>query len=388
MGFLKEKAHTEITDELDHLLLSSDVPVDRNITQVRKIINLIKSESRYEYRENQTEAARVIRKKLKHGDSQIILNTMALLDLFIMNGIKFGAIYNNAKLLDRLSMISLKEISDDQVNTYYEPKVIEAVRNYVLNWYDYIERNGLSDIRSYKGIISIAERIQKGIERAEEKLKKTAQSLKSSSSVRPGRYTGTDEDDYFNDDNGFSRSSKNSRQTSTRNEGGKNYELHARKSSTPTSRNQRRSRGSIDKSKIPIVISDAISASVVLNNSLTMVSDDSFSRDYPEVENAFNKARSIRRKILQYLQLVTDEKYLGELIHANDQLVNALEKYDKKNGEFEKDEPEEDLESSEEGMSMFMSSDDESLVNKNHILGNRPRGISVASNPFGDGHTF
>ncbi|GMF94381.1 unnamed protein product [[Candida] boidinii] len=47
-----------------------------------------------------------------------------------------------------------------------------------------------------------------------------------------------------------------------------------------------------------------------------------------KANDQFDKCRAIRRKVLRYLQLVDKEEFLGPLLHANDQLVTALKKYE------------------------------------------------------------
>ena len=44
----------------------------------------------------------------------------------------------------------------------------------------------------------------------------------------------------------------------------------------------------------------------------------------PDVLKQFETCKLLRRKILRYIQFVESEQWLGSLIHANDELVNAL----------------------------------------------------------------
>ncbi len=66
-------------------------------------------------------------------------------------------------------------------------------------------------------------------------------------------------------------------------------------------------------------------ASTNLMNALKLVNRESkrVSED-PEVLNRFETCKVLRRQILRYIQNVESEQYLGSLIHANEELVNAL----------------------------------------------------------------
>ena len=66
-------------------------------------------------------------------------------------------------------------------------------------------------------------------------------------------------------------------------------------------------------------------ASTNLMNALKLVNRERkrVSED-PEVLKQFDTCKSLRRQILRYIQFVESEQWLGGLIHANEELVNAL----------------------------------------------------------------
>lgn len=77
------------------------------------------------------------------------------------------------------------------------------------------------------------------------------------------------------------------------------------------------------------IISDAINSSTILKNSLDLLDrkHGELSMDNDKCRINFDKCRQIRRKVLRYLQLVTEGEFLGLLISANESLVEALNKY-------------------------------------------------------------
>ena len=72
-------------------------------------------------------------------------------------------------------------------------------------------------------------------------------------------------------------------------------------------------------------IAGASVASTNLTNALKLVNREQrrVSED-PEVMKRFEVCKSLRRQILRYIQFVESDDYLGGLIHANDELINAL----------------------------------------------------------------
>ncbi|KIW73852.1 hypothetical protein PV04_01939 [Phialophora macrospora] len=83
----------------------------------------------------------------------------------------------------------------------------------------------------------------------------------------------------------------------------------------------------LEKEKPNILQSIAASsvASTGLNNALRLVNRESERvSDNPEVMKRFETCKQLRRQILRYIQFVETEEFLGGLIHANEELVNAL----------------------------------------------------------------
>ena len=51
--------------------------------------------------------------------------------------------------------------------------------------------------------------------------------------------------------------------------------------------------------------------------------------DSPKVQENLDKAKAARRPVIRYIQLVTDEEYVGTLLDANEKIVEAIQLYDR-----------------------------------------------------------
>lgn len=81
--------------------------------------------------------------------------------------------------------------------------------------------------------------------------------------------------------------------------------------------------------EIEKIISQAGTNATILKNELASLNrgNGELAVDNDRCSLNFEKCRQIRRKVLRYLQVVNEGHYLGLLIHANDELVDALQMY-------------------------------------------------------------
>lgn len=77
------------------------------------------------------------------------------------------------------------------------------------------------------------------------------------------------------------------------------------------------------------ILSEATASATILRNELESLNRKrgELAIDNDRCTINFDKCRQIRRKVLRYLQLISEGQFLGLLIHANDELVEALQKY-------------------------------------------------------------
>ncbi|CCE63461.1 hypothetical protein TPHA_0E03720 [Tetrapisispora phaffii CBS 4417] len=84
--------------------------------------------------------------------------------------------------------------------------------------------------------------------------------------------------------------------------------------------------------KIRLLVGDSLSTSIALKNRLLQLRPGQTSVDDKDSTDLFVKCRELRRAVLKYIQFVQEGELLGSLVHANDELVNSLKKYDELSG--------------------------------------------------------
>ena len=272
-----------------------------------------------------TEVARALRKKLKYGSVHRQLRALTILDGLLQNG---GSrmqrtILSDGPLLERLRMAAVDSLSD--------PDIREKCKALFSQW--------VASSREHPGL--------EGAKSLYNQLPKKAQAppqqrREQSRVLRENEEEARREDD-FDDDDTTIRSRTNSVATNTAAE-----PSLLRKASIPspasiplTPSSTFGTRGKVKKEKKskskssfnlshekPQILSSIASSSVAstnLLNALKLVNRENHrvSAD-PEVMSRFETCKGLRRQILRYIQHVETEELLGGLIHANEELVEAL----------------------------------------------------------------
>ncbi|SCV02938.1 LANO_0G01156g1_1 [Lachancea nothofagi CBS 11611] len=290
MGFLTDHQHTSITDTIDRVVSSENFTLE---VELASLIQQIRSgKGDYAYSNNQGEAARCLRKKLKYGDRIQQSRALELLNLFVSQRIKFPEVYNDAKLLDRLKVIALQSNTDGR-GVRYHPKIVKKCIAYILGWYEMIEEQGPS--HSYDGLYELGRKVR----------------TKYTTKARTGAKRRTT---FMNDEADASFMSPDERY---------GIPLIDMQEEGP---------------RIRLLISDSLASAISLKNTLKTLPSSMQSTNSEEATAKFVQARAVRRKVLRYLQLVTEGEFLGSLIHANEELVKALADYDKLSGEISDEE--------------------------------------------------
>ncbi|CCK69160.1 Lsb5p KNAG_0C00460 [Huiozyma naganishii CBS 8797] len=318
MGFWSSHQHSAITDTVDRIVSSQKYPLE---VELDNLVNLIRESSDYEYTMNQEECAIVLRKKLKYGNKVQQSRSLDLLDLFISQGLKFGTMYNDEKLLDRLDVIANNKDTNGK-GVVYNKKIISKAVKYIMDWNAYIVDMGAESSRTYEGIVRLKDTLGTG-----------------SSSSRSKRTPDIDRQRLNKGGPDMDRDRQRSRRRANqrRHRGGSNFMDDVADDSVfraPQDPDSLYRIPQIDLKKhapkIKMVISDALAAAVSLDNALMVLPENKNALTDKDTTSKFIQARAIRRKVLRYLQLVTEGEFLGSLIHANDELVKALTKYDER----------------------------------------------------------
>lgn len=285
-----------------------------------------------------TEAARAIRKKIKYGDSvKVQLRALSVLELLVLNsGPKIGpTIARDDKLNDVLKGI-INGGGRTGAGVGYHSEVQRKVKALALGW-----KSELQDMNDYKPLATLWKAIpgarQKTHSRSvsenvfESELDSqpkspTPSSLNKVPPPRPAKPTM-----HASLDKPKTKSKKKKRR---RTRGGIRY---ADEEYQIPQINYK-----IEAPRIRTVIADCHTHTTTLNNYLITLPAGASPLEDKKCSIEFEKCRSIRRKVLRYLQyvgagdgagkkpevLAMDEEFLGSLIVANEQLVECFKKFD------------------------------------------------------------
>ncbi|WVR07700.1 hypothetical protein IAU60_004742 [Kwoniella sp. DSM 27419] len=85
-----------------------------------------------------------------------------------------------------------------------------------------------------------------------------------------------------------------------------------------------------EKPQIMVAVANAIQCANNLVNSCRHI-DRSVENvlENPKVQDNLDKAKNARRAIIRYIQVVTDEEFVGTLLEANEKIVEAIQLYDR-----------------------------------------------------------
>lgn len=85
-----------------------------------------------------------------------------------------------------------------------------------------------------------------------------------------------------------------------------------------------------EKPKIQQTLAESSSAATNLMNALQLINwETELSTENRKATEYFNKCRKLRKQVLRYIHGIESEEFIGSLIHANEELIQALQKYDK-----------------------------------------------------------
>lgn len=304
-----------------------------------------------------TEAARAIRKKIKYGESvNEQLRSLALLEMLVLNaGPSIGPVLaSDDKLLDVLRGV-VNGSGKTFLGAAYDIDVQKKAQEMAIGW-----KLELNDMDGYKYMASLWKAIPG----------KKARTHSRSASGRHSRTASASHDVFesLEDSPAIRVSSPNilkspppPRPTSQSPYTPRRTEkvlVKASKRRPDGSKRRRRRKGGVhyadeeyripqinykvEAPKIRTVIADSLTYSTALTNTLTRLPSGVSPLDDEKALSEFDKCRSVRRKVLRYLQFVgagdetakskdvvaMDEEFLGSLIHANEQLVEIFRRFD------------------------------------------------------------
>ena len=289
-----------------------------------------------------SEAARAIRKKIKYGESvKVQLKALSVLELLVLNsGPKIGpTIARDDKLHDVLKGI-INGSGKTGSGTSYHVDVQRKVRGLARGW-----KSELADMSDYKPLATLWKAIP-GVKHGRTHSRNTSENVfgseiddqpkspraPSHKKVPPPRPAKSSPYSATNEDPKNTKGKKKKRRRKTRGVRYADEEYQIPQINY-----------SVESPRIRTVIADCHTHTTTLNNLLMSFPSGMSPLDDEKCSSEFDKCRSIRRKVLRYLQyvgagdtttksdevLAMDEEFLGSLIVANEQLVDAFKNFDK-----------------------------------------------------------
>lgn len=321
MGLFKSHPSTAVTEIINGCCSRGEIDDDFLLeSQLSSLIDAIKSQNDF-VEPGAVEAARALRKKMKYGDVKEQIIALKLLDLLVINGVRakfMQPLFNDEKLLDRLEFyVNDKQNFSSGTTASYgragEPNfqikhraVCKLAKNLMAQWYD-----EFNDFESMRNFNQIFERNIKKKSLAYNDFEEGTTSYRSRINDEVPDYMNDEADMDFEFDTFESNKPKT------------NAELD-RKFKIPKINYEK------EAPKILQLIAEANIMATNLMNILNSLEKDELSIHSIRANDAFDQCRSIRRKVLRYLQLVQKEELLGPLLKCNDDLVASLQKYEAK----------------------------------------------------------
>ncbi|CDO92714.1 unnamed protein product [Kluyveromyces dobzhanskii CBS 2104] len=332
MGLFTDHPYTSVTETINKVIISDNATLELELGTILQLIRTGDVDT------NQVEAARAIRKRLKHGDLYQQSKALDLLNLFVSQLIHLPTFYSDIRLTKVLLDMS-------SGSGKYSKQISRKCTCYLISWYQYLKAHEeVSGFESLYSVCDLANRNQlsrkKDMDRAYRKKKKPMPRFLSDTAdqrsvIADERY-GIPRIDLVKE--------------------------------TP---------------KIKLLISDSLETSVSLSNALLALPTNTKSTESELCTVKFVQARALRRKVLRYLQLVTAGELLGALLHANEELVSALMSFDQlaEQGEMASlNEQESDEEEEEEEEEESDASDPGMLPSYDY----QPESSTQANDPFSD----
>ncbi|KAF8516706.1 hypothetical protein BU17DRAFT_50693 [Hysterangium stoloniferum] len=300
-AFNREKPHSSITDWID-ILTSSRYEVEAydGIPEVVDSINL--------QAEGTAEASRAIRKKLKHGDVHHQLRALVILKALVENcGQRFQSSFADDRLTDAIKQLAIDPTGD--------PAVKKKVLIVLASW-----KRQFQDDPKMKLVASLFDQCRPTTHR--KSAEHSAQPVVSEEYAARER-----EREREREERGAAKREKEAAKIRARRE---KEEERQRKSKDARRPKRKPFNFEQEKPQVLATIASASHASSNLVNALMLVNRELEPVETnARVQECLTAAKTVRKQIVRYIQLVEDEELIGTLLETNERIIHALEMYDK-----------------------------------------------------------
>ncbi|KAL6714473.1 hypothetical protein ACLMJK_007897 [Lecanora helva] len=300
------KPYTAITVQIDRLT-SPQYEAD-DMSGIVDLIEVIRLQTG-----GPTEAARAIRKKLKYGSVDQQLRALTVLDGLIENaGPRFQRGFADEPLLERLRVCATDSLSDLEV----KDKCQILFRQWAVAY---------QSTPGMERIVALQKQLPKRKRPVTQAQSKVIQETEREANEDP---FGNEDEEVVS-----KGSSSGRRMSSPPASSASGPNLHTtpkmpKKSKLDKSSKKNKHRAfNLEKEKPEILqaIASSSVASTNLMNALKLLNREHIRvSEHTETVNRFETCKALRRQVLRYIHHVESEQWLGSLINANDDLVDAL----------------------------------------------------------------
>ncbi|KAF8578993.1 hypothetical protein K439DRAFT_1416586 [Ramaria rubella] len=307
-AFNREKPHSSITEWIE-ILTSTKYEVEAydGIPEIVDSINL--------QAEGTVEASRAIRKKLKHGNTHHQLRALVILKALVENcGPKFQSSFANDRLTDAIKQLSSDPSTDPQVKKKLLVVLASWKRQFqddskmklVASLYDQCRPVQRKSADYGPGAASLEEYVVKEKEKEKEREKEREREREEREAAR--------------------------REKEEAKRRAKREKEEEREKKSRDSKKPKRKPFNFEEEK-PQVLGSIVTASQAssnLVNALMLVNRKLEPiQANTRVQECLVAAKTIRKQVVRYIQLVEDGELIGTLLETNERIIQALEMYDK-----------------------------------------------------------
>lgn len=314
MGLFSKHQYTDVTSIIDDCCKSHgtyDEGDDYMESKIDDLLDAIRKQTDF-VEPGPVEAARALRKKLKYGTIDEQYNGLLLLDMIVAASCDMKSMkpfFNDDKIIDRLIFFFTAGEGQPQF-TYDSGRIDPSASKPKKKLVDLSLKLGALWYREYQDCPNMDRILDSYRKALDAKERKESRQSKRRQQVP----------DFMNDDADMDyvfESYDEPNRPKTNAELDKKYKI-------PKINYEK------EGPKILQLIAQANILSTNLLNTLNSLTKDELSIHSIKANEGFDECRSIRRKVLRYLQLVQREELLGPLLKCNDDLVTALKKYEER----------------------------------------------------------
>ncbi|RPA96841.1 hypothetical protein L873DRAFT_1791423 [Choiromyces venosus 120613-1] len=290
--------------------LTSEEYEENDVSGIPELIEAVKLQE-----SGPSEASRAIRKKLKYGNVHRQLRALTILDALIGNaGVRFQRAFADEPLLERLRIAATDTMTDPDVKAKLKVLFGQWAREY-------------KDTQGLTGIANLYKQLPQ-----RKRARPQPQVLRETS---PDHERATSPD---NQASGSSRVPTSPKAPTSPKQSpitiGPSADLTGHSKTHKKSGSKSKNKAppfNLEKEKPALLqsLANASVASTNLKNALKLINrEKERPSENAEVLKRFETCKQLRRSILRFIQHVESEQWLGGLIHANEELVEALTLYE------------------------------------------------------------